>query len=32
VPLGKRVFWRLVLWLAGTSTGKRLLTFLRRQA
>ncbi|HEY6517109.1 MAG TPA: hypothetical protein VIY50_13275 [Steroidobacteraceae bacterium] len=32
VPLGKRVFWRVVLWLAGTPTGKRLLTFLRRRA
>lgn len=31
-PLGKRLFWRVVLALAGTSTGKRLLLFLRRQA
>lgn len=32
VPLKKRVFWRVVLWLAGTPTGKRVLTSFRRQA
>lgn len=32
VPLRKRVFWRLALWLAGTRTGKRVLLSLRRQA
>lgn len=31
-PLGKRLFWRVVLALAGTSPGKRLLLSLRRQA
>ncbi|MGH8201843.1 MAG: hypothetical protein ACREVO_16015 [Steroidobacteraceae bacterium] len=32
VPLKKRVFWRVVLWLAGTRTGKRVLMSFRRQA
>lgn len=32
VPLGKRLFWRLVLWLAGSRTGKRVLSSLRRQS
>lgn len=32
VPLGKRLFWRLVLALAGTGAGKRLLLSLRRRA
>jgi hypothetical protein len=31
-PLGRRIFWRLVLALAGTRAGKRLLLSLRRQA
>jgi hypothetical protein len=31
-PLGKRIFWRIVLALAGTRAGKRLLLSLRRQA
>lgn len=31
VPLKKRVFWRVVLWLAGTRAGKRVLTSLRRR-
>jgi hypothetical protein len=30
VPLGKRLFWSLVLWLAGSRTGKQVLAFLRR--
>ena len=30
VPLSKRLFWLLVLWLAGTRTGKQALTFLKR--
>jgi hypothetical protein len=29
-PLRKRLFWRLVLALAGTTAGKRLLSSLRR--
>jgi len=28
-PLGKRLFWRIVLWLAKTGTGLRLLRRLR---
>lgn len=28
-PLGKRMFWRLVLWLAGLPGGMRLLRKLR---
>ena len=28
-PLGKRLFWRIVLWLAKTSAGLRLLRRLR---
>lgn len=32
VPLKKRLFWRVVLALAGSRTGKRLLLALRRQA
>ncbi len=28
-PLAKRLFWRVVLALAGTGAGKRLLSFLR---
>ncbi len=28
-PLGKRLFWRAVLWLARRRTGLRLLTALR---
>ena len=32
VPLKKRFFWRVVLALAGTRAGKRLLLSLRRQA
>ncbi len=28
-PLGKRMFWRLVLWLARTSTGLKLLRRIR---
>lgn len=31
-PLGKRLFWQVVLRLAGTRAGKRLLLSLRRQA
>ena len=31
-PLGKRLFWRVVLALAGTRAGKRVLLSLRRQA
>ena len=31
VPLAKRLFWRLVLALAATRTGKRLLLTLRRR-
>lgn len=31
-PLGRRIFWRVVLALAGTRAGKRLLLSLRRQA
>jgi hypothetical protein len=31
-PLGKRVFWRIVLALAATRAGKRLLLALRRRA
>ena len=30
-PLGKRLFWRWVLALAGTRLGKRLLLSLRRR-
>jgi hypothetical protein len=30
VPLKKRLFLRLVLWLAGSSAGKRVLSSLRR--
>lgn len=29
VPLKKRLFWRTVLWLAGSSAGKRVLSSLR---
>lgn len=29
VPLGKRIFWRWVMALAGTRSGKRLLLALR---
>ena len=32
VPLKKRFFWRVVLALAGTRAGKRLLLSLRRQS
>lgn len=32
VPLKKRLFWRVVLALAGTRAGKRLLLSLRRRA
>lgn len=32
VPLKKRLFWRVVLALAGTRAGKHLLLSLRRQA
>ncbi|MDE2450048.1 MAG: hypothetical protein KGO22_13825 [Gammaproteobacteria bacterium] len=32
VPLQKRLFWRMVLALAGTRTGKSVLLFLRRRA
>jgi hypothetical protein len=32
VPLKKRFFWRVVLWLAGTRTGKRVLMSFRRQS
>lgn len=31
-PLTKRLFWRVVLALAATRAGRRLLLFLRRQA
>ena len=31
-PLKKRLFWRVVLALAGSRAGKRLLLALRRQA
>ena len=31
-PLPKRIFWRVVLALAGSRAGKRLLSSLRRQA
>ena len=31
-PLGKRLFWRAMLALAGTGPGKRLLLSLRRRA
>jgi hypothetical protein len=31
VPLRKRLFWRVVLWLAGSRAGKRVLSSLRRQ-
>lgn len=31
-PLKKRFFWRVVLWLAATRTGKRVLASFRRQA
>jgi hypothetical protein len=30
VPLSKRLFWLLVLWLAGSRTGKQVLAYLRR--
>lgn len=30
-PLGKRIFWRVVLALAASSPGKRLLLSLRRR-
>ena len=30
VPFTKRLFWLAVLWLAGTRTGKRALSSLRR--
>ena len=32
VPLRKRLFWRIVLALAGTRAGKRLLLSVRRRA
>jgi hypothetical protein len=32
VPLAKRIFWLLVLSLAGSRTGKRVLASLRRQS
>lgn len=32
VPLRKRLFWGLVLWLAGSHTGKRVLAAMRRRA
>jgi hypothetical protein len=32
VPLRKRLFWRVVLALAGTGVGKRLLLAARRRA
>lgn len=32
VPLAKRFFWRVVLALAGTRAGKRLLLSIRRRA
>ncbi|HEX4268724.1 MAG TPA: hypothetical protein VHY36_12615 [Steroidobacteraceae bacterium] len=31
VPLKKRLFWRVVLWLAGSGAGKRVLSTLRRR-
>jgi hypothetical protein len=31
VPLSKRLFWRLVLAMAASPTGKRLLLALRRR-
>lgn len=31
VPLGKRLFWRIALALAGTRAGKRLLLSIRRR-
>jgi hypothetical protein len=31
-PLRKRVFWGVVLWLAGSRAGKRVLLSLRRRA
>jgi len=31
-PLKKRLFWRVVLALAGTRAGKRLLLSIRRRA
>ncbi len=31
VPLAKRFFWLAVLWLAGSRTGKLVLSSLRRQ-
>jgi hypothetical protein len=31
-PLSKRLFWRIVLALAGTRAGKRLLLSIRRRA
>jgi hypothetical protein len=31
VPLAKRLFWLAVLWLAGSRTGKLVLSSLRRQ-
>jgi len=31
VPLRKRLFWKVVLALAGTNAGKRMLLSLRRQ-
>ena len=30
-PLSKRLFWRIVLGLAGTAAGKRLLLAIRRR-
>lgn len=30
-PLAKRLFWRAVMALAGSRTGKRLLSWLRRR-
>ena len=30
-PLGKQLFWRVVLALAGTGAGKRLLLAIRRR-
>lgn len=32
VPLRKRLFWSMVLWLAGSRTGKQVLSSLRRQS
>ncbi len=29
IPLGKRFFWLLVLWLAGSRAGKQVLASLR---